>query len=137
MQRQNLQVGPAAKVSRARLAAAAVLAVALGACGMTDADKAANAFMNDLKAGDYPAAFALETPAMQQKFGGSVATMEAQVKKFGQQPTEWSFNKINVTNGVAKLHGSATFTGAVKGAVDLELVEQNGKWLVASAAFAK
>jgi hypothetical protein len=115
----------------------ALVALALGACGLSGADKAANAFMTDLKTEHYADAFAMETPTLQQKFGGNVTAMEGQIKKFGQQPSEWSFTSINVTNGVAKLHGSATFAGGQKGAVDMELLDQSGTWLVAAVSFAK
>ncbi len=114
----------------------ALLTLAAG-CGLGAVDKAANAFMEDLKAARYADAYALETPTLQQKFGGSAAALEAQIKKWGQQPTEWSFNKLSITDGIGHAHGSATFVDGKKGAVDLELLEQNGKWLVASASFAK
>lgn len=123
--------------ARGWVGCAALLALALTACGAKAADDAANAFMVDLNTGNNAAAFAMVTPSLQQKFGGTVEAMGAQIKKFGQQPTEWSFNSINVTNGVARLHGAATFVGGAKGAVDMELVEQTGTWRVASVGFAK
>jgi hypothetical protein len=121
------------------LVACAVLLVALFAtgCGLGAVDKAAEAFMADLKAGSYAQAFARETPTMQQKFGGSAQAMEAQIKKWDQQPTDWSFNKISISNGVGRVHGSATFVDGKKGAVDMELLDQDGRWFVAAVSFAK
>ena len=114
-----------------------LIAAVLVACGLGAADKAANAFMTNLKTANYSDAYALETPTLQRKFGGSVTAMEAQINKYGQRPSDWSFHSINVTRGVARLHGSVTYADGQKGAVDLELLDQNGKWSVAAVFLAK
>ncbi len=116
---------------------AGTASVALAACGLTEPSKLGTAFMTDLKTANYADAYALVTPSLQQKFGGSAQAMQAQVHAHGQTPTEWDFNNVNVSNGVARLHGSATFEGGVKGAVDMEIVKQDGKWLIAVVSFAK
>jgi ABC-type glycerol-3-phosphate transport system substrate-binding protein len=124
-------------VSGALLAIVLAAGAGIAGCGMGDADKAANEFLTDLKTSNYAAAYGMETTTLQSKFGGSATALEGQIKKFGQQPTEWSFNSINMTGGVARLHGSATFADGKKGGIDMELVKQDGKWQVASVGFAK
>jgi hypothetical protein len=124
-------------VSGAILGIAMTAAVGIAGCGMGDADKAANEFLTDLKTSNYAAAYGMETTTLQQRFGGSASALEGQIKKFGQRPTDWSFNSINMTGGVARLHGSATYVDGKKGGVNMELIKQDGKWKVASVGFAK
>ncbi|HMA34797.1 MAG TPA: hypothetical protein VKY74_10000 [Chloroflexia bacterium] len=84
-------------------------------------------FMNAMKAGNYDQAYALSTPALQQKVVNA-AGLETIVKS--RQPTSWSWSSRNVNNNSGQLSGSVTFVSGTSGTVDLTLQKVGNDWLV-------
>lgn len=86
-------------------------------------------FMGALRDGDFQAAHALATPALQREVGDAGrwgATIGA------WQPAEWSWSQRSVRNGIGRLEGSVTFRGGNAGRAQLQLHQIDGEWRVAA-----
>ncbi len=90
---------------------------------------AGDAFMADLKNGDYSLAYALCTPELQQEVG-DVPGVTALVQ--GYQPARWNWTNRSVRNGVGFLDGFLTYTSSKKGQVHLVLHQVSNDWRISS-----
>lgn len=90
---------------------------------------AGDAFMADLKNGDYSLVYALCTPELQQELG-DVPGVTALVQ--GYQPAQWNWINRSVRNGVGFLDGSLTYTSSKKGKVHLVLHQVSNEWRISN-----
>ena len=88
---------------------------------------AGDAFLGDLRRGDYAAANARAVPALQKDVGGT-AGLEKIVVSGHARPKSWSFSSRNVNGSTAHLAGTATFTDGAEGPVSLDFEEVGGSW---------
>lgn len=89
-------------------------------------------FMAAVRDGDMRRAYALSTPALQQRVGDQ-AGMEATIGN--HRPRSWSWSQRKNRNGIGYLIGSADFGGAGEGNVSLELRGVDGEWRIDSFRF--
>lgn len=90
---------------------------------------AGDAFMADLKNGDYNGAHALCTPELQQEVGG-VPGITLLVQ--GYQPALWDWTSRSVRNGNGFLDGALTYTSGRKGKVHLVLNQVGNNWRIST-----
>jgi hypothetical protein len=89
-----------------------------------------NAFMQDLKDGNYEAAFTLCTPELQAKLGGA-DQLRTKIEDNGLRPEKWSFNSQSINGSQGKVGGSVTFAGSHRqGSIEINLVKRGEQWLV-------
>ena len=86
-------------------------------------------FMGALRDGNFQAAHAMTTPALQREVGDA-QRWGATIGNY--QPREWSWSGRSIRNDVGRLEGSVTYRGGDPGRVRLELHQVDGEWRVAA-----
>lgn len=89
--------------------------------------EAGDNFMGALRDGNYPQAYALAAPDLQQTLG-SAERLGATTGAY--RPLQWSWSTRSVRNGYGKLGGSATYQSGNNGTAELRLVKVDGQWRV-------
>ena len=116
-----------------------MLVVASSGCGAVDAGKAladqGNAFMTDLKDGNFQAAYDMMTAELQQEIG-SVESLGSMIVDNAATPAEWSFNAVNMSTqegvNTGTLDGSVDYADGKSGTVNLEFVQDGDAWKMLS-----
>jgi hypothetical protein len=88
---------------------------------------AGESFMTAVRDGNYPQAYALCTPALQQELGDIeefTSTMQ------DNRPTKWNFTSRQVNNNTGQLDGTATLQDGSAADVRLVLDQVGGAWKV-------
>lgn len=89
-------------------------------------------FMQQLKDGKFPEAYALCTPALQRDLG-SAAALGKKITDGKAQPISWNFtdfSDIKATSKDAQIDGTAVLTGNVNGTVRLVLDRTGSEWRI-------
>ena len=88
---------------------------------------AGESFLTAVRDGNYPAAFALCTPALQQELGDAqqFASSMQDIKL-----TKWDFSSRRIENNTGYLEGTATLSGGKQASLQLALDQVNGDWKV-------
>ena len=88
---------------------------------------ASDGFMTALKDGNFEAAFAMGTPALQQELGSG--------KRIGEmfavaRPVSWSWSSRSIRNGSGRVSGSVTYSSGSNGDVAIYLLPEGGGWKI-------
>lgn len=94
---------------------------------------ASNAFLDDVKNGNYAAAYDKCSVSLQAEFG-SAEGIQRFFAQFGK-PAKWSFNSRSITNDRGEVSGSVTFEDGTKRKISLVLFKENDKWKIAGVHF--
>lgn len=88
-----------------------------------------DAFLSALQTGNYDAAYALCTPALQGQLGGA-AGLAALARP--APLVRWNWTNRSVRNGTATLDGDLTYADGTAGPVHLGLQQVAGAWTIAA-----
>ncbi len=93
----------------------------------------AQAFMTELKSGNWSGAYAMCTPDLQKELGSAQA-LGSKITSGKAQPVEWTFSKysaITSQSSDAQIDGTAKFTGNTSGTLRLVLDRVSGsQWKI-------
>jgi len=90
-----------------------------------------NAFMQALKDGDYPTAFAMAAPNF-QKLLGSAERLQALIAENNVSLASWNWNSFQMTGRMAIVTASIILTDDTRGTALINLLRGDGGWQIVS-----
>ena len=88
---------------------------------------ASDGFMTALKDGDFEAAYAMGTPALQQELGSGQRIGELFAVA---RPVSWSWSSRSIRNGTGRVSGSVTYSTGSNGDVAIYLLPEGDVWKI-------